>query len=109
MRGFLLFLWIASLVLASSFVSVSSVQGQSQDTYSLQLQGFVWNHPTLNALIVPADNESWWDSTFLKTSLRAIGQWNDAIATFASNYSDYSYLSSLRIQPTVSSTLQTGL
>ncbi len=108
MRRFLLFLWIASMLLAGCYVSDSLVHGQSQDTYSLQLQGFVWNHPILNALIVPANNESWWDSTFLKTSLRAIGQWNDAIATFASNYSDYSYLSSLRIQPTISSTLQPG-
>ncbi|HEX7482097.1 MAG TPA: matrixin family metalloprotease, partial [Candidatus Bathyarchaeia archaeon] len=42
------------------------------------------------------------------TALRAIGQWNEAIAIFASNYSDYSYLSSLRIEPTVSNTFQPG-
>ena len=40
--------------------------------------------------------------TYLNTALRAIGQWNEAIAAFASNYSDFSYLSNLRIQPTVS-------
>jgi predicted Zn-dependent protease len=108
MRRILLFLWIASLVLAGCFVSGSSVQGQSQDKYSLQLQGFVWSRSTLNALVVTADNESWWDPAFLNTALRAIGQWNEAIATFASNYSDYSYLSSLRIQPTVSSAWQPG-
>jgi predicted Zn-dependent protease len=96
------------LVLVGNFVSVSFVQGQNQDNYSLQLQGFVWSQPTLNALIVTEDNESWWDPSFLNTSLRAIGQWNEAIATFASNYSDYSYLSSLRIQPTISSTSQPG-
>jgi len=108
MHRFLLFLWIASLVLAGSFVSGNSVQGQSQNAYSLHLQGFVWSHSTLNALVVTADNESWWEPSFLNTSLRAIGQWNEAIATFASNYSDYSYLSSLKIQPTVSTTIQTG-
>ncbi len=108
MRRFLWFLWIASLVLAGSFVGSSSVQGQSQDGYSLQLQGYVWSHSTLNALVVTADNESWWEPSFLNTSLRAIGQWNEAIATFASNYSDYSYLSSLRIQPTVSTITQAG-
>jgi hypothetical protein len=108
MRGFLLFLWIASLVLASSFVSVSSVQGQGQDKYSLQLQGFVWSHTTLNALVVTSDNESWWEPTFLNTSLRAIGQWNEAVAGFASNYSDFAYLSSLMIQPTISNTWQPG-
>jgi predicted Zn-dependent protease len=108
MRRFLLFLWISSLVLTASFVSNSGVQGQSQDKYSLQLQGFVWNHSTLNALVVTADNESWWNPAYLNTSLRAIGQWNDAIAAFASNHSDFSYLSSLRIQPTVSNTSQPG-
>ena len=108
MRGFLLFFWITSLVLASSFVSISSVQGQGQDKYSLQLQGFVWSRTTLNALVVTSDNESWWEPTFLNTSLRAIGQWNEAITGFAANYSDFSYLSSLKIQPAVSSTWQPG-
>jgi predicted Zn-dependent protease len=108
MRKILLFLWITGLVLAGCFVSISSVQGQSQDKYSLQLQGFVWNHSTLNALVVTADNESWWNPDFLNTSLRAIGQWNEAIATFAANYSDFSYLSNLRIQPTVSNSTQSG-
>jgi predicted Zn-dependent protease len=108
MRRILLFLWIASLVLVGCFVSGSSAQSQSQEKYALQLQGFVWNHSTLNLLVVTADNESWWDPSFLNTSLRAIGQWNEAIATFAKNYSDYSYLSSLRIQPIVSTTTQPG-
>jgi predicted Zn-dependent protease len=108
MGRILLFLWIAGLVLVGCFVSGSSVQGQSQDKYSLQIQGFVWSHSTLNALIVTAENESWWEPSFLNTSLRAIGQWNEAIATFAANYSDYSYLSSLKIQPTVSNTTQPG-
>jgi predicted Zn-dependent protease len=108
MRRFLLILWIASLVLMVSFVSGSSAQTQSQDKYSLQLQGFVWSRSTLNALVVTADDESWWDPAFLNTSLRAIGQWNEAIATFASNYSDFSYLSSLKIQTTVSTASQPG-
>lgn len=108
MRRFLLFLWISSLVLAASFVSNSEVQGQSPDKYSLQLQGFVWNHSPLNALVVTADNESWWNPNYLNIMLRAIGQWNDAIAAFASNHSDFSYLSSLRIQSTVSNESQSG-
>ena len=108
MRRILLILWIASLFLAGIFVSGGSVQGQSQDKYSLHLQGFVWSHSKLNALVVTADNESWWDPAFLNTALRAIGKWNEAIATFAANYSDFSYLSSVRIQPTVSNSTQSG-
>jgi hypothetical protein len=105
---FLLFLLFSSLFLTAGSFEVNQVKGQSQDTYSLQLQGFVWNHPTLNALVIPADNESWWNPNYLKTALRAIGQWDDAITAFASNNSNFSYLSSLSIQPTVSNMSQPG-
>jgi predicted Zn-dependent protease len=108
MRRIVLFLWIASLVLVGCFDIGSCAQGQNQENYSLQLQGFVWNRSTLNALVVTADNESWWEPSFLNSSLRAVGQWNEAIATFAANNSDYSYLSDLNIQPTVSNTTQPG-
>lgn len=108
MRRFLLVLWITSLVLATSFVSNSGVQGQSSDKYSLNLQGFVWNHSTINALLVTPYSEVWWNPSYLNTELRAIGQWNEAIAAFASNYSDFSYLSSLKIQTTVSNVSQPG-
>ena len=108
MRRFLLFLWITSLAIATILVSNNHVQAQSSDKYSLRLQGFVWDHSTLNALVVTADNESWWNPTFLNTTLRAIGQWNDAISTFSSNYTDFAYLTSLKILTTVSKTSQPG-
>jgi len=107
MRSFLVFLWILSFVLAACFVSCSGAQSQ-KDENSLQLQGFVWNHSTLNALLVIADNESWWNPDYLSTSLRAIGQWNDAIAKFATNYSDFSYLSNFIIQPDDFKYIRTG-
>ena len=106
MRKFLLFLWILSLVFAFSFVSSNGVRGQEDS--SLQLQGFVWNRLTLNALLVTADNESWWNPDYLNTTLRAIGQWNDAIKAFSANYSDFSYLANLKIQPSVSNITQPG-
>jgi hypothetical protein len=108
MRKFLMFWLVSSLLLAACFGSIDGVQAQSQDKYSLSLQGFVWDRTTLTALVVTADNESWWNPNYLNTTLRAIGQWNDAFAAFAANYSDFSYLSTLTIQPTVSNTLQQG-
>ena len=109
MHRFLLFLLVSSLFLAAFFVCGSSgVQGQSSDVYSLQLQGFVWNHSALNVLVVTADNESWWSITYLNTAVRAIGQWNDAIAAFASNYSEFSYLSNVRIQTSISNDSEPG-
>ncbi len=77
------------------------MRGQNQDSYSLEIQGFAWRRTTINALIVTPGNESWWDPINLNASLRALGQWNEAIAIFASNYSDYAYLSSVRIEATV--------
>ena len=74
----------------------------------MQLQGFVWNHSSLNVLIITADNESWWDPNYLNITLRAIGQWNEAISGFASNNSDFSYLSSLMIKSTVSNESKKG-
>ena len=103
MRRFLLFLWIVSLVFAACLVSGSESQTQSpKNEYAIALQGFVWDHSTLNALVVTSNNESWWNPSYLSSATRAVGQWNDAIAAFVSSYSDYSYLSNLRIQTTVS-------
>jgi hypothetical protein len=42
-------------------------------------------------LVVPAENESWWDPLNLNTTLRAIGQWDEAFVEFASNNSDFAY------------------
>jgi hypothetical protein len=108
MHKFLSLLLVASLFLTAFFVCGSGVYAQSSDVYSLQIQGFVWNHADLRALVITADNESWWSSTYLDTAVRAIGQWNDAIAAFAANYSEFSYLSSVRIQTSIQ-TLEPGL
>ena len=107
-RFFLLFLLISSLFLAAGIFRVSQVQGQNQDQYSLQLQGFAWNQATISTLIVTSDNESWWNPLFLNSTLRAIGQWNDAIAGFALNNSNFAYLSNLRIEATVLNETQSG-
>lgn len=107
MHRFLVFLWVLTFVFAACFVSGGEAQNQ-KDGYTIALQGFVWDHSTLNALVITADNESWWNPDYLSTSLRAIGQWDDAIAAFAGNYSDFSYLSNLRIQPKISNISEPG-
>ena len=103
------FLLVASLFLAAFLVCGNNgVWAESQDKYSLQLQGLVWNHATLRALIITADNESWWTNTYLDSAVRAVGQWNDAIATFAENYSEFSYMSNVRIQTSISNVSISG-
>jgi hypothetical protein len=91
-------LLILGLVLAPSIFG----EAQAQDQYRLNIRGFTWDHPTISVLIVPEENATWWKPTYLNSTLRAIGQWNDAIMDFATNYSDFAYLSRLRLLPTVS-------
>ena len=105
-RFFLLFLLISSLFLSSGMATDSQAESQKQDQYALQLQGFAWHLTSLSALVVTPSNASWWNPVYLDSTLRAIGQWNDAIANFALNYPDYDYLSSLKIEPTVSNVTQ---
>lgn len=107
MRRFLLFLFISGL-LFTSLVACKGVQAQNQDTYSLHLQGFVWERQTLNALLLTVENESWWNPNYVNITLRAIGQWNEALAAFSANYSDFSYLNNLRIRPTITNESKSG-
>ena len=89
---------ILGLVIAPSFFGAA----QAQDQYSLIIRGFTWDHPSISVLIVPEENATWWKPIYINSTLRAIGQWNDAIMDFATNYSDFAYLSKLRMVTTVS-------
>ena len=97
-----IFLYLLITVLLTTLVvSNCEVVGQNQDTFSVQLQGWVWNQTELQVLVVGAVNESWWDPFYLNATLRAIGQWNDAILVFSQNYSDFDYLSDIKIEVTI--------
>ena len=104
-RPFLVAILISALFSASLALPV---QGQTTNNYLLDIRGSAWDHAVLSALIVTPDNESWWNPLFLNSTLRAIGQWNDAISDFALNYSDYSYLSSVKIQRVISNVSQSN-
>lgn len=81
---------------------------RGQDVYSVDIQGFAWDHSTLSTLLVTSENESWWQDSLTDDGVRAIGQWNDALAAFGANYSSYSYLQSVTIQSTVSNVTLPG-
>ena len=104
----LLFLLCSSVFSTTGIFEISPAQAQNQNTYHIALEGSSWNHTTLKVLLVPPNNESWWNTNFLNDTLRAIGQWNDAIQYFALNYTNYSYLSFLKLEPTVSNQIQPG-
>jgi predicted Zn-dependent protease len=91
-----------SLILSLMFAISAFSQAQAQAQYSLGLQGVTWNHSTLSVLVIPQEGNSWWKSSYLNATLRAIGEWNNAILDFASNYTNFAYLSRLRMVPTIS-------
>jgi hypothetical protein len=94
-------LLILSLTLVTSFCGLTQAQAQ----YSLDLEGITWNHSTISVLVVSQDGASWWKPSYLNATLRSIGEWNNAIQAFALNYSNFAYLSGLRMVPTVSRAL----
>lgn len=102
------FLILVVLFVVGMFNVSSLAQTQSQSTYILQIQGITWDRASLNILLVKPTNLSGWDPIYLNSTLRAIGQWNDAISYFSSHYAGYDYLSLLTLQTTVSNSTEPG-
>jgi len=96
------------VILSLIFALTEFSKVQALDQYSLNLEGITWNHSTLSVLIVMPTNESWWNPSFLNATLRGISEWNNAILYFASNYTEYEYLSAIRMVPTATYTLSSG-
>jgi predicted Zn-dependent protease len=108
MKFFLVFLF-STLFLAAGSFAISQAQSPSQNVYALEIQGLAWDKSTLKILLTPPqNNESWWNPIYINSTLRAIGQWNDAIKSFSSSYADFNYLSNLKLEPTVSTYNESG-
>ncbi len=97
---------VLCILLVLSFVvaviELDSVQAQTQ--YSLDLQRITWSHSTLRVLVTPPNNEYWWNPSYLNATLRAISQWNHAITDFGSNYTQFEYLTKVRLISTLGTT-----
>ena len=104
----LLILLLSTQFLAMDFLSANRVRAQNQENYSLNILGITWSKSILNVLLITPSNASWWNPIFLNSTLRAIGQWNDAFSYFSSNYTSYSYMSAVRLWPTVSNQSLSG-
>ncbi|HUK84421.1 MAG TPA: matrixin family metalloprotease [Candidatus Acidoferrum sp.] len=109
MKKFLLLILLLSSVFSTSFnFALSQAQGQSQNVDELQIEGLAWHTSTINILLVTPNNVSWWNPMYINSTLRAIGQWNEAIQEFASNNTQYSFLTSLKLESTVSNVSEPG-
>jgi hypothetical protein len=96
------------LILGLSLSQAALAGAQTETSYTLDLQGSTWDHSTITVLIVAAYNESWWNPAYLNASLHAISEWNQALSYFASNHSDFAYLSRLRMTALVSNSTIEG-
>ena len=86
-------------VFSSPFVAA---EAQVNADYLVPLEGPTWDHSVITVLVVPLHNETWWNPEYLNSTLRAIDVWNAAFADFATNYSDFSYVSGLKLEPLIS-------
>ncbi len=84
---------IMLIVLSTAF----QVQAQPQDSAIIEVGGYLWNKTTLTVLII-SENQSDMSSGLVNSTIRAIEDWNYAIAYFSANYSGFNYLSALNLQ-----------
>lgn len=90
------------LIVSLSIFTLASAAALTDTENVLALQGTTWDHSVISVLIVPSYGEGWWNPSYLNSTLRAIDQWNEALRYFASNYSDFAYLSRFVMEPQVS-------
>ena len=90
-------------MLSLAFAACVIEEAEAQTDYSINLSNTTWDHATIRILLIPPENESWWDTTFVNLTLQAVDRWNSALATFASSYQDFAYLSNIRLEATESS------
>ncbi len=88
------------MILGSTLI-LAVRQTEVQTEYSLDVKRYPCNHSTLSVSIFPEENKSWWQPSYLNATLRGIAQWNDAIQEFASNHTEFSYLSRISLVPTI--------
>ena len=100
--------FILMLILCSTLLLTASYPTQAKTEYSIEVNGYTWDHPTISVSIFPRENESWWEPSYLNATLHAIEQWNDAIQEFAYNYPNFSYISKVHLVPTVSHKVVSG-
>ena len=89
------------LSLAFSACVIGDVVAQTE--YSINLSNTTWDHANIRILLIPPENESWWNTNSVNLTLQAVDRWNSALATFASSYPDFAYLSNIRLEATESS------
>ncbi len=92
------------MILVFSLFSLSPavVEAETNSNYQLALEGPTWDHSEITIRVIPQYGKPWWNPSYLNATLNAIDQWNEAFTYFASNNTDYAYLSDIMLIPQVS-------
>jgi hypothetical protein len=96
------------IILNLAFAACLSGEIEAQTQYYIGISEATWDHSTLRILFIPKEEESWWNSGLIDSTVQAINMWNDAFATFASLYTDFAYISNLRLNATESAVATQG-
>ncbi|NWG10020.1 MAG: matrixin family metalloprotease [Nitrososphaerales archaeon] len=98
----------AYIILIALLLTIQVPISEAQTQHSIDLQGLTWNHSALTVLVIPQDDEIWWDDSYLNSTLRAINMWNNAILNFSSYSPEFSYLSQIRMTYSIGQILENG-
>ena len=100
---------ILVLLILSLTLVVAGGQTEAQADYTIEVSDYTWNHARITVSVFPQENESWWDPSYLCAALHGIAQWNDAVQGFASNYTEFSYISEILFVPSITHEMVEGL
>jgi hypothetical protein len=90
-------------MLSLAFSACVIGEAEAQTEYSIDLSNTTWDHATIRILLIPPENESWWNTNSVDLTLQAVNRWNSALVAFASSYQDFAYLSNIRLEASDSS------
>ena len=90
------------LMLCIAFMGCIIGTAEAQAEYSIDIAEVTWDHTNISVLLIPQEGEPWWDPAVVDLTLQAVDTWNKAFATFASDYTDFQYVSNIRLDTTVS-------
>ncbi|WNZ28385.1 MAG: matrixin family metalloprotease [Candidatus Bathyarchaeota archaeon] len=83
-------------------------QTNAQSEHTIEIRGNTWSDTTFRVAIIPQENQSWWEPTYLDAALHGVAQWNDAIKDFSSQYPEFGYLSRITLIPIVTTEAVSG-
>jgi hypothetical protein len=88
---------VTILMLSLAFSACVIGETGAQAEYTINIKNTRWDHSTIRILLIPQENEPWWNSTFVDLTVQAIDMWNNALTTFASKYPDFAYISNITL------------